>query len=495
MVATPARQTHVDEGAVLVLVLVFVVVIGLLSVALLEESRAGVITTSTVTRNQARVAAVNGGVDAAIQSLRTDPTLCGAPGSTSTLAPLTLNNQAVTVSCTSRPDGSSAGADGWALFLNQTTSVFRTQGNPNDDRLISGPVYNAGTYPASWDLSANVIVTNGGVLQRGATACPSSPLPSRLTVSSPAPGLYAYCTGPGPSLPPPSQALDALWPGAVLPATALASTTTGSGSNQCRRFSPGRYTSAPIISPSGVNYFRNGVYFLDNVDNWQVGGWVLGGLPGPGETRQSAIPSTCNSGDSSSGALSTGVVFVLGGNSRISLSSGDRMELHSPRLAAQPDLTGVSIYTVPSGLPASSPFRSSVSTVSGTTPILQVSNNGSTSCAAGGNGGQANGSQLVVHGNVYAPDKCIVAGIMGTGAMAMLRGGVVAGSLELRSSASVSNTGFISNGATSGQRTVVITATSAAGVNSKAISATAVVSIANDSNRTVNIASWVIDNP
>jgi hypothetical protein len=279
---------------------------------------------------------------------------------------------------------------------------------------------------------------------------------------------------------------------------APARTQTGNNQNQCTVFSPGRYTSGPSLSGSGVNYLRNGVYFFDNIGTWTIDDWMLGGTPGPGETRQSSIPASCvPANEGAAGALSSGVVFLLGGNSRIAVASGGRVELHSPRLTASPDLPGVSIMAVPSGLPAGSPFRNSASTVSGTTPLLQVSNNGSSTCGGGGSGGQANGSQLVIHGNIYAPEQCVVSGVTGNGAMLNLRGGIVAGSLELRSSASVSNGGSITTGtgSGSGQRRVVITATSAASTDNKQIRATAVVAIANDTARTTNVMSWVVANP
>jgi hypothetical protein len=498
------RSPRDDDGAVLVLVLIFVVVVGLLAVALLQQSGAGVVAATTSRRLEGRVQAVNGGVDAAIQMLRADPTQCAGAGSSATLPPLTLDANLVTLTCSATSQsGAATGAGGWAVFLNGTGSILRTQGNANDARSISGPVYNHNTAGGAWDLNADVQVNGGDVLQRSSSpTCPATE-PNRLDVLSPAPGLYQYCTGPAISLPAPTQSLEQLWPGAALPTNASAPTQSGSGQNRCTVFSPGRYTSSPSLSNEGVNYLRNGVYFLDNIGNWTIDDWLLGGQPGPGESRQSTIPATCNAGDGSSGTLSTGVVLILGGNSRIAVTSGGRVELHSPRLLPQsgqawlPNLTGVGVYPIPAGLPSGSPFRNSASTVTGTTPILQVSNNGNSDCGAGGSGGQANGSQLVVHGNIYAPDRCIVSGVTGTGAMLMLRGGVVAGTLELRSSASVSNGGSLSSGAgaSSGQRTVVLTATSAATANSKQIRATAVVSIANDANRTTNIASWVVANP
>jgi hypothetical protein len=492
-----------DEGAVLVLVLVFVVVVGLLTVALLQQSGAGVVAATTARRVEGRVLAVNGGVDAAVQMLRADSTLCATPGSTATLPSVTVNGNPVTITCTGSTagaggGGAAGGAGGWAVFLSRADSVLRTQGAANDARTIAGPVYNHNTASGAWDLGADVVVSGGDVLQRGTTTtCPAA-LPNRLTVQSPVPSLYQFCTGPAVTLPAPPQALDQLWPGATLPVNAPARTQTGNNQNQCTVFSPGRYTSAPALSGSGVNYLRNGVYFLDNIGNWTIDDWLLGGTPGPGESRQSTIPATCvPANEGAAGALSSGVVLLLGGNSRIAVASGGRVELHSPQLTAAPDLPGVSIYAIPPGLPATSPFLLAASTITGTTPLLQVSNNGNSSCDAGGGGGQATGSQLVVHGNVYGPDACIVSGVTGNGAMLELRGGVVAGALELRSSASVANGGSITTGtgSGSGRRRVVITATSAASTNSKQIRATAVVSIANDTARTTNVMSWVIANP
>jgi hypothetical protein len=61
-----------DAGSVLVMVLVFVTVIGMLTVALLETTGATLASASVTTHNLERVSAVNAGVDVCVQAMRAD---------------------------------------------------------------------------------------------------------------------------------------------------------------------------------------------------------------------------------------------------------------------------------------------------------------------------------------------------------------------------------------------------------------------------------------
>jgi hypothetical protein len=216
----------------------------------------------------------------------------------------------------------------------------------------------------------------------------------------------------------------------------------------------------------GNNYLKSGVYFLDNVGTWTIAGWMVGGLPASGESRQ-----TAGAGCGTESGVS-GVTIILGGNSNIVLASGAHLELFS--LAGAAGTTGVGIRQLLSTDPA--PWAALASNVVGT--IL-----------TDGVGAQ---TQMAIHGNVYVPKANVVLGAPNSGT-AKLRGGLVTGGVSLSSTGT--NVMDVSTSTGTGERQIVITSTVNQQAPEKVVTAIAVVRVANDSARTVNIDSWVVSNP
>jgi hypothetical protein len=450
-----------DAGSVLILVLVFITVIGAVTVALMSQAQTSLIA-STLTRNQEkRVYAADAGIDWAIQLLRSDATLCPSKGSSATLPnPLTVNGRLVTVTCQTT-DGSALGAGGWSIFLTSSAGTINTQSAANDTKTVSGPIFNRG----GWSLQAALQVKNGDVYEYPKAGCAQ---PANLTFPNTTPGLYSYiCTDTNVATPPSPQALPAAIP-------ADASPYTNSAGN-CRTFHPGRYTSAPVTG-NGTNYFESGVYFFDNIGTWNLSDAIIGGQPAPILSKPGSfeprISSTTPCGSDVAGAA--GVEWILGGSSAISVSNQGHLELFS---LPTNNVPGVGIFQVLATDPA--PWAAKASTVGVGSAILSDGNGSS--------------SELVVHGVVYTPTGHVTIRATNDTGEARLRSGVVAAQVDIWASASISSNLDISTGSGSGQRTILVTAT-ATGAGEKPITASSVFTIGNDTNKTLTIASWRLVN-
>lgn len=455
MNAQPIRRGHGDSGAALPIVLAFITTFGLLTVALLGSLHTNLRFSSVARAQEQRSYALDAGLHTAIQQLRGDTTLCPAAGSSGPVTSLTINSRQVSVTCRTT-SGGATGANGWSVFIPDPSGVLATQSGAASNKTIRGPVYHGGTTPAAWDLQADLSVDGGDVLQRSGANCAAPP-----RLSFPAPTFYGFSCGAALATPPDPQALPAAIPADAAPPT---------GNGSCRTFHPGRYSAPPALS-SNKNYFESGVYFFDNIGTWTVDAVVYGGQPAPGETRQnSATPC----GNDVAGA--TGVRFILGGNSIIDVGNNGSLELYSRPFN---DVPAATIRQVQASDPA--PWGAKASTVGVSTPILED--------------GNGRNSELTIHGLVWVPTARVDLRATNSG-VAKLQGGVVTAVLNINSSASVGPGSVdISNGSGTGRRTIVVVATVAAVGDEKALSATAVITIANDQARTVGILSWRIDNP
>lgn len=120
-------------------------------------------------------------------------------------------------------------------------------------------------------------------------------------------------------------------------------------------FSPGFYNNATALSAAvnacGIAYFSSGQYYFDFRDEehlgtnvWNITTKVIGGET----TGSSTIPGACRSPINNTSV--TGVQFVFGGNSRISLSDSAQVELCGPTNGGEPPMT---LYQQQSGTTAS----------------------------------------------------------------------------------------------------------------------------------------------
>ena len=451
---TPIRS---EEGSALMLVLALLTMLSLALGAIFSNIGAN-LTMSTVvaSRNNQRYAA-DGGVEYAIQQLRANSALCGTAGPLAGPAGL-IDGYGVAVTC-APVAGTATSVSPWALVTTEPArfgSSLSTSGGP---QAVDGPVYVRG----QTDLDSPLTVSNGAFLQNwsGCTAPNPNATVQGLYVSkcltTPMPIPYP---APLPTLPP--------LPTVSQPATP-AITYHG-----CSIWKPGTYSADLQLDQD--NYFASGVYYFDNAAVDFDGVTGVGGQPGPDYQKAPALPdSACaNVTDKTAGVTNgSGVEFILGGTSTLSIEDGGSLELFA-RVPPTPSegTPGISIRTVP---PSAAP-AGWTPTASGDPTVLSAS---------------GTSPQLAVHGYVYLPEGSVdLSPHAGSTGILTLAGGLLCWQASL---ASTGGTPIISGqsavsaqpGTLSQARTVDITATV------QGITSTAVISIGNDQARTVTVQSWL----
>lgn len=447
-----------DEGSALILVLAFMMAFAVLSVVLLGKAQVNVTTSRVVREQEARVAAANAGIDFGVQRLRADSTLCSDPAAgTMTIPSAGLNlingRPTVQVTCTAT-SGSSIGGGGWALYVG--SGGISTSGG--GQKTINGAVYNGG----GWSLNGNDISIEDGPL-----ATPTCTAVGGLLTD---PAFPRQCPVTVP-IPAPTQTFADMQVGleTALPPAANAPALSGT----CKVFSPGTYTGVPPVVNAG-NYFQSGVYVLDNIGEWVLDETVIAGQPPSSETRTLSVPAAC-AGASDPVNTVPGVVFIMTGNSRITVKQG-AIELFSRPMNGKP---GVSIYQVRGT--EGGVWAAKAQTLGLSTPVVQF-----------GNGAQP---EFVAHGLVYAPDG-FVSLQQTNSALANAFGGVVAAGVQLDVSNSAPNGLVISNGTGPGQRIVVVRSVVTPVGSEKQVEASVIALIPNnDPLKTASLGSWTVINP
>ncbi len=224
----------------------------------------------------------------------------------------------------------------------------------------------------------------------------------------------------------------------------------------CSIFSPGRYTTKPVLDPNR-NYFKSGVYYFDFAGTWNIDKTsVVGGTFGTETTRLDApcwLESAPN-GD--------GVTWVFRGSASLAVINDANVELFSRRPPA------------PDGTPQVSVF------VEGTR---------SGACVPGWSGcsiAQLNGNpQIVLHGLIYSPQASVVTNATGDVSFYMLNG-VVASRLLLQS---VGDGLLVSPAEGATTRTIVLEATASKAGDPREIVARAVGTVQPDGSLRV-LSRW-----
>jgi hypothetical protein len=441
-----------EQGSVLVIALVFLVLAGVLVAALVAQSTPSLVTTAVVLNLNDSVAAADAGVEYGIQTLRNDSTLCAGPSTKPTSLPDMLppvNNHRADVTCQTM-QGYAAGAFGWAVITNDPGD-WSINGE-SAGMSINGPVFNGG----GWSLDRPLSVNDGNAYTVG-FPCDN---PTNLTVA-PTPPFSEQCgTNPPPD---PKPALPTAVPGkASLP------TVTGG----CTTLYPGYYTTAgqggqQLPPLTGDVYMASGVYYFKNVGTLNVGKTLFGGQPAPGET-QLTTAAACRADPTGNGTDGRGVEIILGGDTSIVVGPGSTMELYTRTPASADGSTpGVTLYQVP--FETQAPWDPT----SAPPPMAPFLAMGALAYVA-------------VHGGVYGPSGSV--SLYANSSSPVLTGGADVYRLFLQSSGGATGP-IISVGATPGGRHTVITATTDGG-SGQNIVARAVVEIANDAARTVTIDSW-----
>ena len=455
------RSNHTEEGAVLVMVLIAVSVIGLVVGAVITQADASMSSTRVVREQDRKVYAADAGVEDAIRSLQKNSLLCNQAGQSTALPTQSFNGRTVDigVQCNGVTSTATNLSTYAVIVTDRSTNALLTQGGGN--QIIDGPLYAAELDPDVSDMS---IAVSGDTFEQqasgGSGRCMTdADQPAGLTSDI---GLYHCVSGPVPD------------PAPSLP-TALPNAGTSVLTGSCKVFKPGLYSGSITLAAS--NYFVSGVYYFVNVSfvlsNNEI---IVAGAPSTADVNTNGNTPCNGGGDAGSGAVGTGVKWIFGGTSSIDVEKGQVELFRREGGPASEGSQGVSLMTV--GTNASGWTKSSLDVTGSPTNVITV--------------GSGNQPQLAIHGLVYTPSANVDFKVTND-SYAMLTSGIVTGRLKLQASGSALANGTpsitINNGTIT--RKAVITST-AEGVTDggRDIVATAVVNITNDVNRTVSIDSW-----
>lgn len=452
------RRTQRDEGAVLVIVLLFLGVVSILCLAITEQVRASIGNTIIVRGQQGLVAAADAGIKHGLAQVRADSTSCGSGTPTTLTAPPSLDGKSITVTC-SLVSGSLSGVFGYALVTTDTTgdSLVTSGGGT---KVITGPLFTA----RSEGNHADLVVRNGDFVEKqGASSCTdSTSRPGGVTIEPAA--LFAY------------KCLNATAPTPVdvLPTDLITTLRTPNTTDStCTILIPGKYTGS--INLTGPTYMVSGTYYFENATvTLSNGARVVGGASGIDIARLGLTP--CANDGAHPAATGTGVKWIMGATSSLTVaSSGAQMELFTRRggTASNDGTDGITFTQVPTtGLTAV------------WLPSLLGPNDLIIDESSGSN------PDLAVHGIINVPRAAIQLDNVSNTSRAQFLGGVVAGRLILQNSGSGSGLA-ISIDTEETPRVVKLEATASSGVSGdKTIVSTAVFQMTNDSARTATTLSW-----
>ena len=451
----PAR----DDGAILLIVLLFVGVVGLLSVAITEQVRVSVGNTLVVRSQQALVSAANAGIDHGIQKVRTDSTAC-LNGVSTLPAPPAVDGKTVSVTC-EYVSGNASGVLGYAAVTTDTLAPsLVTSGGGK--KMITGPVFSARVD----DMISNLVVSNGDLIEKqGGSSCNiGDAAPGGVTVQPN--GLFSY------------QCKNVAIPSFTdaLPSTAI--TTLGvpnTVNSKCEVFTPNRkYTG--VIDITTPAYFGSGTYYFEDAAvTIGKGASVVGGSPGAEHPVLGLTP--CATDGAVLGSVGSGVKWIFGGTSTLSFSaSGAATELFSRR--GGDDVSDGTLGVVISQVQAN-PTPPSGWVASTLLPANDLLFEGA-------------GSQpsVAIHGIVDARTAGVNVNNASNTSQAQFQGGILAGRLTLQNAAS--SGGLAVNIDTDDKPRVVrlVSTASSAAAGDKKIVSTAVIQLQNNSSVTATVLSW-----
>jgi hypothetical protein len=475
-----------DDGAILVLALLFIGVVAVLITSVISISTTGVRAVAVDREYVAKRYAADAGLKFAVQQVRAKSEYCGTASPslqpptdllTSNGGPFTTNTPtpSLNVTCTATGGTRQSGAAGYALIVNDPSpqGITIIANTLNRSLSVQGPTFIA-SHPASLALD----VTKGDYWTLG-TSGPSCPgLPSGASLETPP--YVADCQPTAPA--PPITLPDAI------PTSHGASPDRVVG--DCAIFGPGSYTAIDLTTYPHI-YLASGVYYFDNVNFDVVGRDVFAGRPltlSDILTGGNPQPKPCSNDLAASGIAGvsgTGVKIILGGTARIFADNpGGVLEIYARAGGGTAEGTqDVSVMdvpaTLPPGAPAWDPSSSSLTNPSYSTVRFGVGNN------ANPGGGQ--NLSLGVHGLVYLPDAGVA--LRSDSSESRLEGGLVAGRLTISTSNGIGGFAIGANQYTTARQLHVTSTATGAGAGDKPLVATADV-VVDDKTHRVYFASW-----
>lgn len=315
----PAR----DRGSVLPIALLIATVLAVVVAATATYATAALTSTGAIKdRNQQQVA-MEGAARIALEQIRYGTSQCTVEPSV--ILQIELNGHPTTATCTRQQSFVNQWRHPAVVITGTSSDRLRVE---EDNSVISGDVYFAAS-PTS--LNKILIVEDGDVWKGQASCATFSPTAiTRLTIEDPTTRSY-QCA---------SNNWQSIFAAPVLPAApAAAAPSFLINSNQCRVFSPGKYTNTnpfPSLDGSVDVYLKSGLYYFENIGQVKIkNSTVVGGRPAdspldepnerfwlPGCAGAAENPLVNDTG--------TGVTVVLGGNTNIRLEDKGYLELFSP---------------------------------------------------------------------------------------------------------------------------------------------------------------------
>lgn len=459
-----------EDGASLVMVLVFISIFGLILAGLLTEAGASVKYTTNVANHEKLVYAADAGVSAGIQQIQQNSELCPGVGMGTgpAISDVTVNNQTVSVTCAATV-GTTLGSSGFAVVTTATGANSLKLSNAQAKK-IKGPVFVSGS--VSWGPGLQLSNGNFYQLKQPDGSCQAVPTSSQLSLSAPY-GVYTCRTPADIGLP-----AGQLWPDQPHDPPAMPTATpsvNGTDVGSCRIFTPGVYSLPPNLK-KGDNYFVSGTYYFTFTGTWNVKqATIYGGQPDPAYETRALVPApTCaTSSDTAYGGTGTGVEWIFGGTSRMYIDTQGSVELF-----ARTGETGASPYLSLVGVPSESAWTSkgySPNTVLSGTPILEIKD--------------GNKQNLAVHGLLYAPNQDVALTATNS-VLAQTLGGMVVSHLTMQSSASAQGLAVAVAAGPPAPREILVTATAHDSGGGRDVVSSAVIQVANDAPKTVTIKSW-----
>ena len=415
MIRGSRRKGPKDEGSVLVMALVLIVVFGALAGSVAAYGSASFVHTRTVRTQTAMRVSAEAGLRSTIDQMKRHQSLCGDLGASPAPMAISPNGASVTVTCTG-VSGETQGVNGWAVILTgvgANGSYRSLEGQGGGDRRIGGSMYMA--VPSSNSIT-NLELQGDLWYPSVNCAIATPPTISGMTIT-PSPPRGKICT---------AVSWPSLVPTILLPPVPTLLNPSGRDDlvAGCRIFFPGKYTAPPSLAAE--NYFVSGDYYFEFNGSWQVNqSTVIGGAIDPtlGDTQYLPSQACINARANLTVAAAEdgyGTTWFMGKGATIDVNQQGKIELFRRR-QGNPVVSVMAVPTTGSGY-----IASTVSLPVGTALITTKS---------------GSNNDLVIHGLINAPLAQIGFGNVSGTANAQVLGGVIAAGIDMQSSASAS--GFV----------------------------------------------------
>ncbi len=460
-----------DDGVILPLTLVIVIVLGAVIAAVATYASATLRYGQVVEESADRLVAANGAMDNALEALDRNASLCAlttlanaADGYeydllSPTAAVSTINGVNPSIRCRTI-GGAVTGVEEFALILTgdpgtgaRDGAILNVAGSNDLRKVIDGPVFmGESPRPQSVSLSTKLTIQDGD-LWYGSPTCPGPvsiplyPNGNQNVLITPA-GYAVRCIE--------TTHWDALFASARPSEAAVVGLALPEKGPEdiagCTVWWPGSYSVAPAVANNSYNYFRSGDYYfasgnftLDHA--YALFGWpgpTGPGIPGKGKTsggNDTLAENPCR-GAWESDDDQGGATIFLGDDARITVGQRSALEVSGRDQAGR--LVAVHALEV-EGTPSMIHGDNPAGPLPLPTRLIAVTALG-------------NQKQVSVQGLIWAPFASIELDNIANDAVAALTGGAVVSEIFLRASNSATNV-LVSNGSTPADRRLEITGT------------------------------------